>query len=315
MKAILFCNYGTSIVEGKIKPKLSKFGVELLRTVNVDKSGYVDVSRADAVIFMTDLMSEGQRKKIKTIARNGNKRLISLQLQGTDWSKALGQAAPEVGEVSRAVADGMRVTPPSHLRSVPPAPVSDKALEEEREKVSMSLPEDRALLNEFEAENQRLEEEARMLRRELQALEERLADELSRTPDTASVHLAHADQISELNEHIEGLEQELIQLRHDKRVSEEKLAMREKQASLPAREVGAAHALRRELETLRTQNRNQEEELVRLRAGKPITPPSAPLKTTQDFLAVRDAFKSLWRAGAMTGEEILEKLMAWGPKD
>jgi len=301
MKAILFCNYELALINEKIKPKLDKFGVEILRVVNIDRSGPVDVSRADAVIFMVDLMSEGQRKKIKNIARNGNKRLISLQLQGTDWGRAFAYLAQEATQQAvGAVSSPAWVSPPSHLRAVPPAPISEEEVVEEAAPVS--LPEDRALIDEFGAENQKLEEDIRGLRETVQALEERLVDTLSDASDMEILQ--------------KKTEMDLLGVRDGKDAAEAKLKEWQQHVAVAQKEAEATLAVRQELETLKQQNKNQEEELLRLRLNKPLGPPSImPLKKTQDFLAVRDALKSLWAAGAMDKDEVLEKIMNWKPKD
>lgn len=306
MKAVLFCNYEQSLVNEKIRPKLAKFGVEVLRVVNVDRSGPVDTSRADILIYLVDLMSVGQKKKIKSIARNNKKRLISLQLQGTDWGKAFGDLSEEAaqGESQSAVnATAIALTSPSYLRAVPDAPPSEEELdmeedvEEDDDPPPVSLPQDLALLSEFGEENQRLEREVRRLQTIVQTQDKRLFD--------ATSAMGRFDELCE----------KLRQLQEEKDTAEKRLEDAAISIAKAQKEVDVVHATQRDLDTVRAQNKNQEEELARLRLSRPLAPPSSPLKKTQDFLAVRDAFKSLMRAGAMTKDEVLEKLMTWELKD
>lgn len=81
---------------------------------------------------------------------------------------------------------------------------------------------------------------------------------------------------------------------------------------------GREDAANKELNTLKAKHKNLEEEVARLKVQKPLplSPPSVrATKKTEDFVEVRNAFKQLWRVGAMDGKEILEKLMNWEPKE
>lgn len=85
-------------------------------------------------------------------------------------------------------------------------------------------------------------------------------------------------------------------------------------------EANKVHDLDKDLKQLKHVNKNLENEIERLKQGRPLTPPTAgPISTSavrdvENFLKVRDAFKVVWKAGGMDGLEILQKLMEWEPK-
>jgi hypothetical protein len=84
-------------------------------------------------------------------------------------------------------------------------------------------------------------------------------------------------------------------------------------------EVEKARTSEKELKELRHANKNLQNEVERLRREpKPASMPGAvatvTVKDTENFIKVRDAFKSVWKTGAMDGLEILQKLMEWEPK-
>jgi len=84
-------------------------------------------------------------------------------------------------------------------------------------------------------------------------------------------------------------------------------------------EVEKARTADKELKDLRHANKNLQNEVERLRREpKPASMAGAvatiTVKDTENFIKVRDAFKSVWKTGAMDGLEILQKLMEWEPK-
>jgi len=316
-KAVLFSNYEATLIDQKIRPKLVEHGVEILRQIHVDKTNVsVDVSKMDLVLFMPGLMSKGQKDKVKNIARYSRKRLIEVQLHGNDWGKVLSHLAPAPASISE------EPSPHSHLRAVPTPPPSEEKLV--TEKVDPEPTEEERLLEEYGAENTRLEAEVKALRAKAAHLEEQLGK-----VDLTSVHDGYTNRLKDYNAEIARLLKEVEKAKEEHgtavsclRKCREQLAIDAKAIEMAKKEVENVHELQdvlknvsEELASQQELGRNQAAELARLRSQRPLSPPSASLKKTQDFVAVRDAIKSLWRAGVLNEKEVVEKLMSWDPKE
>jgi hypothetical protein len=90
MKAVVFSNFPPRVFESQIEPKLVEHGVEVVRMVKADTTTRVDLSKADAVIIMVDMVMSGHRKEIRDLARNAGKQVIALERRtSAAWGRAL----------------------------------------------------------------------------------------------------------------------------------------------------------------------------------------------------------------------------------
>lgn len=392
VKAILFSNFPKDVFNNTLKPKFDQYGVEIVKVANIDRSPNVDLADADVVIAMVELMSGGQRTKIKELARRNNRRFIGLSRKGADWAKEFASIEP----AGRRAAPDAAVAPPSKSWTpvvVPPPPPSDPAPETESEPQLLEPSELTEMLSLFEQENERLEERIKELEaRDRSGVEQELIRRLQKADDELRLHkgsierlqLARDQQVQEvrkLKEKIaeaeakqknavsndsyqqlskkfaevtkqldEANERLKIRVADGSRVVELENELRSKQQQIEdqhqyvvsaQRQVTTfqqtVESLNQQLDAASKVTSKQAEELYRIKQENEqlrknptlyvddaemkklkneleALRAKATMKTTEDFLKLRDALATVWRLGAMTDRDVLEKLMNWQPK-
>jgi hypothetical protein len=393
VRAVLFSNFPKEVFNNTLKPKFDQYGVEIVKVANIDRSPNVDISEADIVIAMVELMSGGQRTKIKELARRNNKRFIGLSRKGADWAKEFSS----VEAASRRAAPGAAVTPPSKAWTpvvVPPPPPSEPVPETESEPQLPEPSELAEMLSLFEQENERLEERIKELEaRDRSGVELELVRRLQKADDELRLHkgsierlqMARDQQVQEVRKLKEKLaEAETKQkntVSHDsyqqltKKFAEATKQLEEMRSLLKDRadDTAKATTLENEVRGLRQQVQDQHQfvvsaqeqvksfqhtintlneqldatvkvkskqaeelyrikqeneqlrknpalfvddaEMKRLKNELEALKSKATMRTTEDFLKLREALATVWRLGAMTDRDVLEKLMNWQPKE
>ena len=179
--AILFSNYPQDHSEKKIKPRLAEAGIETVRVVNVDKTPNCDVRKVDYVIAVVKLMSDGQRKRVKAIAKSAGKRFIAINddtLGSFDKLHLDVEAPPVVAPLLRAVPPLAKVptwTAPIEALAQEPmegVPVSIAEGAEAPEPTAEDLQE---LVQMYEEENEELRKTANVRDARIDELQEWLA--------------------------------------------------------------------------------------------------------------------------------------------
>lgn len=105
-KAIVFSNFPIQYFEKNLQPRLQTAGLEILRVINFDRSKDPEVGAADVLVAFIEVMSQGQRTRIKDLAKKAGKRFVALQRRGgSEWG-SLFASVP--------------VAPPSNVRPIKP---------------------------------------------------------------------------------------------------------------------------------------------------------------------------------------------------
>ena len=331
MRALLFSNFPPSINEDILRPKLEQHGVHVVRVINYDKSPNVSVEEIDLIIAMVEVMSVGQREKLKELARQNGKKFIALSRKVAAWNRQLGNSVTPQLEGQRMVANGSSHAPqsqrfgsmasvfPPQLRSVPPA--------NQEAEITPPSDEEVELLKLFEEENAKLEAQKDELIERLKKSEEENRAFRSGNEKLRMERDQGIQQIRKANAEAEKVQVEVKRVINLCELLESKLADVPDDDANSRREVEAykkGHAeLSKELEAAKELAKKQTQELYTLReenkALRTLPPPSSTrattVKATEDFTKVRDAFKILWRTGAMKGDDILKTLMDWEPKE
>lgn len=93
VRAVVFSNFPGQFFQKTLVPKFEDHNIEIVRTIKPDRSGSTDVSGADVVIAMVDLMASGQRAYAKEIAKKNGLRFIGLT-RSCNWSTFLSNVKP-----------------------------------------------------------------------------------------------------------------------------------------------------------------------------------------------------------------------------
>lgn len=81
-RVIVFSNFPVRYYEKNLLPRLQEAGADVLRVVNFDRSRNPDVSDADALVAFVEVMSSGQRTRIKDLAQKNGLRFAALARRG-----------------------------------------------------------------------------------------------------------------------------------------------------------------------------------------------------------------------------------------
>ncbi len=170
MKAVLFSNFPKDVFEHTFKPKFDLHNVEILEVLRTDRTSTVDLSQADVVIAMVELMSAGQRERIKGYAKKQNCQFLALSRKGAGWGKDFERIMKRTEAPSSVV---LRTPEPKPLALVPPPPPSEPAPPSVPavDFDTLTAPQLRAELDMFEKENVRLEETQDRLEKKIAELE------------------------------------------------------------------------------------------------------------------------------------------------
>lgn len=175
-KAVLFSNFPKDVYVNTLKPKFEQHGIDVLKVINIDRSPNPSVSDADIVIAMVELMSSGQRQKVKEVARKYGKRFVGLHRKGVDWHRDLFSATePVTGPLPKQ--DVLLALRTGGLSLVPP--ITPEAPSSEPEPPEPTTEDLQELLKMFEEENEKLEDEKTELLSRLKKTDE-LAGSLER---------------------------------------------------------------------------------------------------------------------------------------
>lgn len=196
VRAILFSNFPKEVFNNTLKPKFDQYGVEIVKVANIDRSPNVDIGDVDIVIAMIELMSSGQRAKVKDLARKNNRRFIGLSRKGADWAREFAS----VETASKRAAPGTAVTPPAKSPwtpvVVPPPPPSEPVPETESEPALPEPSELAEMLSLFEQENERLEERIKELEaRDRSGVEQELIRRLAKADDELRMHKGSIERL------------------------------------------------------------------------------------------------------------------------
>lgn len=281
MKAVLFSNFPKDVFDNTLKPKFDQHGVEILRLVKIDISPNVDVSKADVVIAMVELMSSGQREKVKKIAKTAGKRYIGLSRKGGDWARDLG-LEPTTQTVARAIGSpalSLVPSPPPSSGSpfvpMPPPPmVGDR--EEEEQSDEQALEAAQELLDEAEQQIAQLTQE------KAQAIAER-----------------------------ESQKRANVALAAEKGRSQKALAVVQEELDIAKSVVPK---MNQEIEQLNAQVRKLSEDLGTARREADAAKLKPSVHSLDNLFKSIEALKVLVRAGLMDPNEAFEKLANFKPK-
>lgn len=403
MKAILFSNFPQEVFTNTLKPKFDQAGVEIVRVANIDRSSNIEPGEADVVVAMVELMSSGQKERVKSLAKKHDKKFVSLSRKGP-WDQ-FAKIQATLDKKGPILPPAPSAPPPSKTWTpviVPPPPPSEPVVEEEESPTSLQPsidPEEIGeLLSMFEQENERLEEqlkivqdrynekdyEAQGLRNNLDKVKserdqqiselrkaKRKLEDLAATTVSKESYNKLSEQYAAVTAAKKGNSEQEAALKRQVAEVNARLAVVQREGNEAksaldaltakyAEDAKAAHAFienaKREVLAYKTANDNlakevsdaskvvekQGSELFRLKQENeqlrknpaPVVDDAevkklrsenetlkqkvahkATVKSTEDFLKVREAFATLWRAGAMTDKDILEKLMNWQPKE
>lgn len=291
MRAIVFSNFPKDVFENSLKPKFDQNGVEILKVVRIDRSSNIDVSKADVLISMVELMSVGQRNKIKALAKTTGKRYIGLLRGGSDWTKELASNETAVQALPRAINGPVLVPRPLQqaVRSIPtlvqppePPESEPETKEEDDEEAFTAMQE---LLDEASAHVQRLLEEKAELVKQLQA-QSRIAITLNSEMTRVSKTLSDSKQQSE-------------------ELTKESRTLREENKLLKDQVVKISS----DLSAARAAYNLQVKETEAAKAKPTVT-----VGALDNLFKSIDAMKILCRQGLMTADEAFEKLANFKPQ-
>jgi DNA repair exonuclease SbcCD ATPase subunit len=176
--------------------------------------------------------------------------------------------------------------------------------------------------------NLQRDEQLTLARRKTQELE-KLHGELTRSK-SAIVDLenqleAGANTLRALQQELDDAEKKRVEVPESLRreleaykTGQEKLSKDLVQAQeLVKKQTTELFTLRKENKELRADPRlgADDAELARLRKENELLKGKATLRSTEDFLKLREALATVWRLGAMSDKDVLEKLMNWKPKE
>jgi len=209
LRAVVFSNFPGQLFEKSLRPRFERYGIDIVKVANLDKSKSTSVEGADIIVAMIELMSAGQRNAAKDLAKHTGKYFVGLPNKG-DWGKYLSHFPRPP-----------RLTPVPNKQQAPPS--TPRPLPEAPEPPEPSLQDLKETLELYEMETEKLQEakttlEATLkeretallnhaanvekLRKENQTLEERLAEQ-TRIRGELEVGFTN------LRKHTDGLERQL----------------------------------------------------------------------------------------------------------
>lgn len=168
MKALLFSNFPPSVFENTLKPKFEQCSVEITRVANIDRSTMIDPGDADVVIAMVELMSTGQRQKVKDLAKKHGKKFIALSRKGADWSREFASAQASIEKKVPSVIEVLEPPPPPKPKAWTPVLIASPSPEPEPAPLTIRSEIDQdevaEMLSLFEQENEKLEEQLKIVK-------------------------------------------------------------------------------------------------------------------------------------------------------
>jgi len=107
MRAIVFSNFPKDTFENSLRPKFEALGIEVGKLVKPDRAdGFADIRDFDFVVAMVELMSTGQKEKIKQLAKRSGKKYVPLNRQGATWRRDFGLEEEEMAN-TKSVPDDL----------------------------------------------------------------------------------------------------------------------------------------------------------------------------------------------------------------
>lgn len=290
MKVVIYTGFPEDLVAKDITPKLERFGVEVLKVVNIDRGTVSAVADADALCALVEKMSDSQRNKVKAVAKNANKKFIPLGRQSSEWVRYFGEPGPIViarREPSGVIPVNIRLVPP--LIDPPPGPPSRPA-----------VPTGTLALE--------LNTRPRSTESRLHVVEDELRAQRAAVVKTREERDQMTARCVELNAQVVSLKKEADIVLE---------AMEDMEQSAKAKEA----ELREQLAASVAATLVTSTELSRCYAE--LNAPKAESNTTdllglramQEFFRVRGAFKLAWETKLTTADDVLRQLLAWEPKD
>lgn len=179
MKIVMFSNFPPSFNADTLEPKMKKYGVEVVRTINIDRLGNntPKLTDCDAVISLVEMMSGAQRDMVKEWAKRAGKKHFGIRRKEDEtWVLAFGTqevkaaAAPPASRGATALKvvepepptlnDQIEAIADKNLHIVVPKELLEPAPESKTTPASPSLEEQlqemRDLIDIYEEENKRL---------------------------------------------------------------------------------------------------------------------------------------------------------------
>lgn len=172
LRAVLVSHFPGRFTEDTLIPKMRSVGVDIVRTVNMDRSATFRASDADLVVCMCDFMSHSAYRSAREIAAKANRPFLALTRKAADWEDKLARFVPKV---QAATAPASIAPPPASGpdRERPSRPLAEAVAEVMAEEPVPSMTDEpnveemRELLALFEAESASLQDEVRQLQKRL----------------------------------------------------------------------------------------------------------------------------------------------------
>lgn len=196
VRAVLVCHFPERFTKESVVPRLREFGVDILRTVNVERSPDFKVGDAEIVICMKDFISHNAWNTARSVARKHSRPFVAITRKAAEWEEKFAKIKQE------------KLTPRTKLQLVTPAPASSRAgaVVEVEETIpappdsepaeaveEMGIEQYKELLGMFELENVRLEGENKHLMKRLED-SDKLAGGLERQLEVSKKSQRTAEQ-------------------------------------------------------------------------------------------------------------------------
>lgn len=213
MRAVLVSHFPPSFTNESLIPKMKEVNVQVLRTVNVERSPEFKMGDADILIIMKDLMSHASFDVARAVARRHAKPFVALSRKASDWAKLLEKLRPAPISVIPVSQRGpeLRVVP--NLPETPPIDAVEVVEEPEESVKDLTVEERVELLSLFEEENVKLEEALRALRAERDFLAQRADDAeraAAKAKEKANEKTSGYDALQQSHSKLHAAHQELL---------------------------------------------------------------------------------------------------------
>lgn len=320
IRALIFSNFPPDQYEAVFGPKFQRLGIDILGIHPIDKGMPSKIPAGTShLIALIEMMSAGQRERIRSLARREGLAYVPLERRFASWPTALG-IDPNDAPPTVAVAPEMSApaAPPDHelVKEVRDARSMAKMYEDDNEVLAAKVKGLEARLVEREKEHEKIIDELEGEKAQIRASVEGFVEELRRGSEVLTNLQAEVTIKRNL---VAERDATIMRLTKEKGEMEQRLSVARVDLSKAAADVsklradlvnkrpdtGALHAdlekTRQEIVDLTAQLRRAESDLTRQR-GRLV--PTAEAKKLIQFLRVGIETKMI------THEEALEKLSA-----
>lgn len=319
MRVVVFSSFPADILSNEIKPKLEKFGVEVLRVFQVDQwsrssTQLQDLGSADALVAMVEKMSLSQKDKIKAVAKSTGLRFIPITRRSSDWVQFFGE--PEQIAPSRMEArstGALASVPTKQLQELieaaaPPSSKPDPRIAAFDNMLGLAKQANEVLTQQLEGTKRRAvaaEEEVRALRSGIDKVKterDQLVVEVRRVKTAYDALEAQGKGIIDtfMADATKGVQQ----------ATQECDALRKGHEALSLELTRSKDVVQRQAQELF--NLRQENLKIRVNRGQRLDAPMPA--AAKEFLRVREAFAVLWQSKAFKADDVLKQLLSWEPE-